>query len=160
MYDDPQQALVQHMLAQHRAHDAMLCDARAAVLGCRSPDVDARPGDIAAVLRRLRIDIARHFREEDEGGCLEEATLRVPALSAEAQRIESEHAELLALLDDLVAQAEAPRWSVRALEVFEQTFEEFYQRMRAHEAAENELLRKGFGAALDAEECGETARDF
>jgi hypothetical protein len=160
MFDDPQQAIVQHMLAQHRVVGAMLCEARAAVLGCRSPDADARPSDIVAVLRRLRQELARHFREEDEGGCMEEATLRDPKLSAEANRIEAEHAELLALLDQLIGQAEAPKLGVRALRIFEQTFEEFYRRMRAHEAAENELLRKGLGAPLDAEECGETTHDF
>lgn len=153
MANGEHRAIVQHLLAQHRSLDGLLCEARADLIALHGPDADARPGDVAAVLRRIGDAIAHHFSEEEAGGCMEEAVLQCPKLSAQAKLVEAEHAELLATIDALIAQVESPQRVARDWLAFEQAFEVFYNKMRAHEAAENELIRQGLGAELDAEEC-------
>src|SRR3954452_25357188 len=54
-------------------------------------------------LEEMRRDLAAHFREEEDGGCLEEAVCRCPSLAHEVRMIESEHPDLVAQLDTMIA---------------------------------------------------------
>lgn len=156
MHSDERQAIVEHLLAQHRAIDRMLCEARCDLIACRGPDVDAKREDVAAVLQRIRTAIVHHFEQEEAGGCLEEAVLQCPQLSHEADRLEKEHSGLLLMIDELIALAQSPADKTHVEAKFERGFEKFYAEIRNHEAAENELVRQGLGATLDAEECATT----
>lgn len=96
-------------------------------------------------LRRLRNRLAQHFLEEEEGGCIEEAVARCPTLSTEAFNLEHEHRDLLAELDQLIAQSgeqpELPQLATR--------YQTFATRLRIHEAHENKLLERGFNVSME-----------
>ena len=95
-------------------------------------------------LRELRTHLAEHFAEEDAGGCLEEAVCRCPRLGPEADRIESEHPALLAELDDIIARSRSGTELGQPSHV-EQKFQDFAEKLHAHETAENHLLEDAFG---------------
>ena len=142
---------VQDLLAQHQRVDAMLREAWSAIVQSRGPDADASGADVAIVLRRVRDELAHHFAEEEAGGCLEEAVTKCPRFSAEALRIESEHAQLLGGIESLIHQVATGFEGTAQRHALEIDFGDFCRRVQVHEAAENELLRQAFGAAIDVE---------
>jgi len=140
---------VDHLISEHRRLHRMLHQAHHAIVGAHGPDKDACTGDIVRVLRQMRDELAHHFTEEEGGGCLDEAVSHCPTLSAESRRIEAEHPELLAGVDRLIAQALDSDQSVQTRLELVMGFDELRRQLDAHEAAENSLLRKGFGANMN-----------
>jgi hypothetical protein len=100
----------------------------------------------------VRDELEHHFAEEESGGCMEEAVARCPALSAEADRIEAEHPELLHDVDRLIAQAVDGSHTTEKRVALEEAFDELCRNIDAHEKAENVLLRQGFGANVNGSE--------
>jgi hypothetical protein len=145
---------VEHVLAEHRRLHNMLRLARAAILQSGGPDRDATAADVVRVFQQIRGELARHFEEEEGGGCLEEAVSRCPRLSGQARQIEAEHPVLLRDLDALIVQAHASDQSAEAHGAVEHAFNALCERLHAHEAAENDLLRKAFGANVNGDEQG------
>jgi len=143
---------VEHLLAEHRRIHRMLRQARAAIVACGGPDRDATGLDVVRVLRQVRAELAHHFTQEEGGGCLDEAVSRCPSLSAECRRIEAEHPQLLVNLDRLIAQALDCDQSVETLVTLGREFDDLCRQLDAHEAAENALLRKGFGVNVNGGE--------
>jgi hypothetical protein len=139
---------VEHLIAEHRRLHRNLRLARAAIVASGGPDRDATGADIVRVLRQVRDELEHHFAQE-EGGCLDEAVSHCPSLSAEARRIEAEHPQLLANVDALIADALDCDQSLEKQLVLGRAFEELCRQLEAHEAAENVLLRKAFGAAVN-----------
>jgi hypothetical protein len=138
-YDwDRCQGYVRHMDEEHkrlnkelrRLHDELQSGA-------------ARPA-ILADLEALRRDLAAHFREEEDGGCLEEAVSRCPSLAHEVRMIEAEHRELLAQLDAIVAR-QRQYGTIAPTDV-----ERFATALDRHEAAEDHVIQHGFNVAADA----------
>jgi hypothetical protein len=109
------------------------------------------------ILRRLREELSHHFAEEEAGGCLEEAVSQCPRLGPEATRIEAEHGELLAQMDQLIAQAMDLDDSVANRVAFDHALEDLRRQLLAHEAAENDVLRQGFGTNLNGDDSGRPA---
>lgn len=149
------QPYVEHLVAEHRRLNSLLRQTRASIVGSGSPDQDARGAEVAEALRRLQAELVHHFQEEEGGGCLDEAISRCPRLSADVRRIEAEHQELLAKVASLVAQAADGEFSVQDRILLEAAFDDFCRQIRAHEAAENEVLRQGFGANVNGDENGQ-----
>jgi iron-sulfur cluster repair protein YtfE (RIC family) len=145
---------VEHVLAEHRRLHNMLRLARAAIVQSGGPDRDATTADLVRVFQQVRSELAHHFAEEEGGGCLEEAVSRCPRLSGQARRIEAEHPALLRDLDALIVGAQASEKSVEARQRMEQAFKALCERLHAHEAAENNLLRQAFGANVNGDENG------
>lgn len=146
------QPYIDHLLTEHRRLNALLRQAHANIVQSGGPDRDASLADVAAILRQVRAELASHFAEEEAGGCMEEAVSRCPGLSAEAERIEAEHPPLLVEFDRLIAQAEAGEPTVESRLALEKMFDDLCRQLHAHEAAENALLRQGFGANLNGDE--------
>ena len=143
---------INHMLAEHRRLHGMLGRARAAVRQMNSPDHDATLGDLATVLRQVRLELAQHFSEEEQGGCIEEAVSRCPRVAGDAKRIEIEHVQILAELDRLIAKCmDGPESYAVRFEV-DHDFEELCAQLNAHEKAENELMRAAFGAGVNGDD--------
>jgi hypothetical protein len=143
---------VEHLIAEHRRLHRMLRLARAAIAGSGGPDRDATCADIVRVLRLVRDELEHHFAQEEGGGCLDEAVSNSPSLSAEARRIEAEHPQLLANVDQLIAQALDCDQSVEKQVALGRGFDDLCRQLDAHEAAENVLLRKGFGTNVTGDE--------
>lgn len=140
---------VDHLIAEHRRLHAMLHQARSSIVHSGGPDRDVSVDDIVRVLRNIRGELEHHFTEEEAGGCLDEAVSRCPRLSAEVKRIEAEHPELLLEIDRLIAQALDSEQSVAHLVTMQRGFDDLCRQLCAHEAAENRILRQGFGTNLE-----------
>ena len=142
---------VQHLLAEHRRLHTMLRLARAAIRHSSGPDRDATTADIVRILRQVREEIAHHFADEEAGGCIEEAVSRCPRISSQANRVQAEHPELLCKLDALLAEVLDSGHTVANRIAVEREFDELCQLLHAHEAAENDLLRQGFGVQVNGD---------
>jgi hypothetical protein len=150
-YYEEHNPYVEHLIAEHRRLHTMLRLARSAILQCGGPDRDATPEDILRVLTQIRSELAHHFAEEEAGGCFEEAVSRCPGLSAQADRLQVEHPELLRQIDALIAQTLDSRKSFESWLAFERQFDKLCEVLHAHEAAENDLLRRAFGWAVNGD---------
>ena len=148
---------VGHLLAEHRRLHVMLRLARAAVLQSGGPDRDATTEDMLRTLRHVREELAHHFAEEESGGCLEEAACRCPALSAQVRTIEAEHQSLLAELDALIQRCGSCDQNAQQRMAFEDDFAKLCERLHQHEAAENDVLRRGFGTNVNGDESPDVA---
>jgi len=151
---------VEHLVADHRRLHRTLRLAQAAIVANGCPDRDANCTDIVRVLQQVREKLEHHFTQEESGGCLDEAVSRCPALSAEAKRIELEHPQLLQDVDRLIAQALDCDQSLENRLSLERGFDNLCGQLDAHEAAEDALLRKGFGANVNGNACSEEALIF
>lgn len=156
MSDDNEcRAYATHLLSEHRRLHEKLRGVRLAITSSGGRGGKLPFPDVVQVLQQVREELQGHFAEEEAGGCLDEAVARLPRLSAEARRIEAEHPELLRQLDLLIEIAsDHKRVSIDRL-AFDKQFDELYRRLHAHEAAENNLLRQGFGVTIYGEEAGE-----
>lgn len=145
--NDEFEPFVNHLVAQHRRLHHLLTETRQALLASTGDDASA----VLPVLQQVRDELEKHFREEDEGGCLDEAVCRCPQLSTECQRIEAEHHDLLGSVDELLATARNHQPTRSALI---SNFERLCRQIYAHEAAENHLLAVGFGVNPNGDDSG------
>lgn len=143
MRDDSEcRSYVNHLLLEHRRLHGLLRDARRALA---ADGLRKSPTECADVLRRVRDELKSHFAEEEGGGCLAEAVSRCPALSAEVQTIEAQHPALLLRLERLLAEVAECDSSAQCRVETLLAFDDLLRELRAHEAAENNILRRGFG---------------
>src|SRR5687768_1844042 len=87
--------------------------------------------DLLRQLSALDATLRRHFVEEEEGGCLEEAVSRCPCVSAEADASLRQHAGLLEELQalSLALEATGPGTPTAAVEA---EFDRFAKSLLAH----------------------------
>jgi hypothetical protein len=154
MFNEQSRAYVNHLMAEHRRLHRMLVIARAA-MATDNPDWLAQ---FIRVLVDIRAELKCHFAEEEGGGCLDQAVSFLPSLSPEMRQIELEHPQLLATLDTLLAQAKDCRDTPADRVALRLAFEELCHALHAHEAAENDVLRKGFHVHMEDEGNGVAAR--
>jgi hypothetical protein len=148
---------VDHLLAEHRRLHKLIHQARISIVESGGPDWDESYEGVAEILRKLRGELQRHFAEEEAGGCLDEAVSRCPRLSPDARRLESEHADLLAGVDRVIAQALDCGCHFENRVALQRDFDNLCRQLHAHEAAENDVLRQGFGVNVNGDENGQPA---
>ena len=129
-----------HILAQHRELHERIVAVREAFA--------ADPGTARRALAELREHLAAHFRQEEQGGFIEESITRLPRLSAAAAAAVREHPALLAEIDGLierlaVADIPASSWTRAGRD-----FEDFCGHLLAHERNENAVVQAGFNEDL------------
>jgi hypothetical protein len=146
---------IEHLAAEHRRVHKMLREAHSAIVWSGGPDRDTSSEDLVKKLRHVRQELEHHFAQEEAGGCMDEAVSRCPRLSAEVKRIEAEHPDMLNELDRLIAQALDATASVASRLAIERGFDDLYHQLLAHEAAENAVLREGFGVNFNGDENGQ-----
>lgn len=135
---------INHLLAEHHRLHKLVHHA--------AVDFRTRPAQVDMVgdLGEIRRELQRHFAEEEEGGCLEEAVSRCPRISPSAEHIKDEHPFLMQELDRLIARAKTLTEVDR--EDFVCDFADFCRRLHKHEAEENLLLQQGFGMAVNGDD--------
>jgi hypothetical protein len=132
---------LEHMRLEHLRLNQALRQVQEMLLEVLQKDaVNGRRRLVTERLTDLRGKLAAHFAQEEEGGYLEEAAVRVPRLSGQVQGIEAEHAQLLEGLDAVIAGA-----AVLPLRDVLARFGDFKRRLQAHERAENRVMAQGFG---------------
>jgi hypothetical protein len=142
-YDDNCPYL-QFMEAEHHRVNDMLYRATRMFPNWEEVNVGSWLPRIVQQWRAIRAELDRHFKAEEEGGCLEEAVARRPAIANEVDAIIAEHRDLLAKLDALIARAESlDQPSANAARVLEEQFLDFVKRIRVHEAREDQALQRG-----------------
>lgn len=142
------QAYMNHLRAEHRQLHAEVRRIRNtffAEAGQRN-----RTGELLQELSELSNELRRHFAEEEQGGCLEEAVCRCPSVAHEADGLLREHAGLLASLDQVIFRLKSDSKSEPPEDV-ETEFEGFANELLAHEAAENRVMQRGFGIMVNGE---------
>jgi hypothetical protein len=147
--DDQIRSYIDHLVAEHRRLHGVLRHLRKSLVYAVGPDEAPSFADTVRILVSLRDELARHFAQEEAGGCLDEAVSHRPQLSSEARRIEAEHPELLAEIDRLISQARQIEPTPVNQFALQREFERLFDRISAHEKSETELLRQGFGTNFD-----------
>jgi len=149
---------VEHLLAEHRRLDHLISQTMAALPGWDEIDAWQWLPRLVEGLNAIRHELAQHFHEEEDGGCLEEAVSRCPGLSSEVARVESEHAKLLADLDELIRRAQPLSGSKPdEARVLGQKLRAIVLELHAHEALENQIMARGFGRSLENEDMAQSS---
>ncbi|MDX1947932.1 MAG: hemerythrin domain-containing protein [Pirellulaceae bacterium] len=144
---------VDHLLAEHRRLDGLIRRTLATFPKWEEADSTAWLPRLLVGLESIRDELAHHFREEEQGGCLEEAVAHCPALSAEVQQIEGEHQLLLGEIDGLIHRCRsATPQNFAEMQAIETEMRRLVRQLRSHEARENAVLQRGFGVCLDGED--------
>ncbi|MCA9248754.1 MAG: hemerythrin domain-containing protein [Planctomycetales bacterium] len=140
---------VLHMREEHRRLDDLLRHLEHEWPSEKQQGATLTPRQLAEELRALRTMIRGHFREEDEGGCIDEAVCRAPGLGHEADRLEHEHQELLCEMDEIIRTVESAQAKHTHLRSVQNRFAKFEARLHEHEAAESRLIEQAFGIEVD-----------
>lgn len=145
-------AYAEHLQAEHRGLHQRLRALQRELGEVTQPYID-RPllARILEAGRELRKELAHHFAEEENGGCLDYAVSRMPRLAGEAQLVENEHPVLLEELDAMLAHLGLARPGELETATVKEQFDAFVVRMLTHEARENQLVERGFNMAFDDE---------
>lgn len=141
---------VDHLLAEHRRLDHLIRSTLATLPAWDDAESSSWLPAMLAGLTAIRDELAHHFREEEAGGCLEEAVARHPVLSSEVAQTQSEHLRLLLDLDELIARSQRLRTpTIREAHVLDQELRAIVQALHAHEARENHVMERGFSLSLE-----------
>jgi hypothetical protein len=109
---------------------------------------------LIARLERLHRDLLAHYREEEAGGCMEEAIARCPSLGPQSKALMAEHPLLAQSLESLITQIKKRHGTPRT---WQQGYDEFVSQVRTHEAEENRIMTYALGAVaadMDVEGLG------
>lgn len=145
-------AFAEHLYHEHHRLNRLLLEISHDVVKLGQPEAQqSLRMHLDARITDLRDQLKSHFAEEEAGGCLEEAVTRCPSLARDTNTIFQEHHlldQLLCRLQSQVSDSAAMPTDIQA------SWQAFYNKIRAHEAAETRLLRTAFGhesAEYDAE---------
>ena len=141
---------VQHMLAEHQRLDQQIRWTLATFPSWEDVDLTVWTPRMTEGLKRIRRELEHHFREEEQGGCLEEAVAQCPALSADVQAIEAEHPQLLAEVDSLIRRCGSYMTCTASVAKEVQiAVQALVHKLRTHETLENRIMQRGFGVCLE-----------
>jgi iron-sulfur cluster repair protein YtfE (RIC family) len=145
-------AFAEHLHHEHHRLNRLLLEIGHEVAQFTGPETDHRLLEqLENRITDLSDQLKAHFAEEEAGGCLEEAVSRCPSLAGETETILKEHKQLDQLLCHVLSQVSDPATPADV----QASWQAFYNKIRAHEAAETRLLRMAFGhesAESDVEE--------
>lgn len=130
------QTFVAHLKSEHRNLQRAILEAVHGSHGLAA--------DLLENLRQLRHQMAQHFQDEDEGGCLEEAVARCPAVADQAMWVTWEHPLLLDELDALIQQLASRNLVTDA---WREDFLRFTKKLSAHEEAEDRIVTRALGVS-------------
>ena len=139
---------VDHMRHEHQRLEQLIHRTLAVLPNWEERDAQDWLPRITEGLVAIRTELTHHFRDEEQGGCLEEAVARCPQLSAEVQRIERQHEDLLQGLSELVDRCQSRgRLSPEQSCAFEQELRQIVRELRSHEALEDKIMQQGFNVS-------------
>lgn len=95
-------------------------------------------------LSELRARLAQHFAQEEKGGYLEEAIIRLPRIQPQAAILQRQHGEFLESANQLLRDARLQQTVAECWRSLRDGYGLLLKRLEAHEAAENKLLQTAF----------------
>ena len=141
---------VDHLLTEHRRLDQMVRRALSDLSSWEEADAASWPPRLLAGLTAIRAELARHFAEEESGGCLEEAVAHCPALSTDARHAQAEQQQLLEVLDELAHHCrKLERPTRRDVLALEQELRALVHKLRLHEGEETRIMQRAFAVCLE-----------
>lgn len=139
-----------HATAEHRRLGKSLLQAIAMIPNWEATSAVWRE-PMREHLTHLRAELAHHFAQEEQGGCMEEAIAQNPAVGEAADQTVAEHPRLLGQLDAMiVGLATMPDGDAQAARQFEQEFRQFVADFHQHEKSERKVLEEGFGVNFES----------
>jgi hemerythrin len=136
--------LVQQVRTEHRELHQRVKQVRDQLKALRGPLMSAAdPADLRRALSELREYVTHHFCQEENGGCLEEAVVRMPKLAHELTLLEKQHQSLRADIDRLVDEVPTGESTGAAWKQTADDFEQFVRDLFTHEAGEEKLFQVG-----------------
>lgn len=145
------QGLIRHVQVEHQKLETLLVEVQAALVDWQHQWASRAAFETArGKTVQLAGEAYKHFDEEENEGCMEEAVCHCPSLAADVACVRKEHTELKQDLGKLIALVD--KNSQNAQEVLN-AFAQLKQKLHEHEKRENELIEHAFGECI-AEENG------
>jgi hemerythrin-like domain-containing protein len=131
-----------------RAHTALLVDLRKLEEAIQSSAGEGL-AELRSQLDTTRTHILAHFRFEERNGYMDTVRKREPRLERAIQLLVAEHQQLAQALTALIEQARgAPDLNAR----FRKQVQAWIERVRQHEASENDLVQDAFNQDIGPED--------
>jgi len=105
--------------------------------------------DVGAALAELRDHAVPHFAREEAEGCFEDAMAMSPQCGPRVDEIRAEHVTLLAVLDELTAEARRNAERPEAWPHLTRRIQDFLGRLADHERCESQLIADVFNVAQE-----------
>lgn len=102
------------------------------------------PRRARSALTGLARQFPAHFAREEAIGYLAEALEKAPRFNAHAEVLRRQHAHLTAEIGQIAGLARSARTAAPSWDVVGARFTAFSEAVRAHEEAENEIMRSAF----------------
>jgi hypothetical protein len=131
-----------------RAHEGLLEDLRH-LEGAAHPAAAEGLDGLRARLAATRAHLAAHFRFEEQNGYLDAVRKREPRLERAVQQLADEHRQLAESLEGLVREAGA---ATSLEDPLRQEVRAWIERVRQHEARENDLVQDAFNRDIGTED--------
>jgi hypothetical protein len=131
-----------------KAHAALLADLRELEQAVH-PSSGESLAELRARLGEVRADITKHFRFEEQNGYMDVVRKREPRLERNIQQLADEHRLLAGTLDGLVRKSGAVS---KLGETLRQEVRAWIERVRQHEARENDLIQDAFNLDIGTED--------
>lgn len=106
--------------------------------------IPERMKDLHRELAELRRELAEFYRNEEEGGLLEEAVAQRPTIGPHVMALNHEHPTLLAETDRLLLFCQALPMNRELWQMLGEQYHELKRKLCEHEMQSNRLVQKGF----------------
>jgi|688.fasta_scaffold00711_4 hypothetical protein len=106
-------------------------------------------GQFEPLLLQLRSLVLRQAEDGDNGGCLDEAVSRLPALGKEADRLRLEYQQIVVSLDKMLLMLCSDHSTIALAGELGKEFDDNKKRLADLELVELGILEKGFNFYLD-----------
>ncbi len=142
-------ALIQQVRNEHRELHQRVKQVRDQLAALCGPRVSAiAAAEIQQTLVALREYVGHHFSQEENGGWVEEAVVRMPRLAHDLTVLESQHDPLLKRLNQLIDDAPKGESSLASWKQTEDNFRRFVRDLFAHEANEEKMMEIGINQEI------------
>jgi iron-sulfur cluster repair protein YtfE (RIC family) len=131
-----------------QAHVALLADLRKLEQAVH-PSSGEGPAGLRARLGEAHAHITEHFRFEEQNGYMDAVREREPRLERAIHQLAEEHRQLARSLEVLIEQA---RDATSLDDRFRDEVREWVERVRRHEARENDIVQDAFNLDIGAED--------
>ena len=142
-------ALVQQVRTEHRELHQRVKQIRDRLAALTIPRVSAiASAELRQALVALHEYVGHHFSQEENGGWLEEAVVRLPRLAHELTVLEGQHDPLLRRLNQLIDETPTGESSLSAWKHTADNFDVFVHDLFAHEAHEEKIMQTGLNQEI------------